>query len=239
MALEASGPGSRYGAQSLMLAAAIEGDIVARGWPVGEVLGSEEELMARYDVSRAVLRQAVRLMRSRGVAKARPGPGGGLVVTKPDPAGMRHIARLHLDYAKVTASDLYEAFLALQLVAVGRLATDMSTTKIVELRALVAEQARRGVTILDAENNIVQKGIARMAGNPAIELFVEVLTELANARRAESSDRERAAQWLQAQDTAIVEAIVAGDTALAQHLTRRMFDRLEQMGAVTPLPEPR
>jgi len=30
------------------------GDVIARGWPVGELLGSEAELLERYQVSRAV-----------------------------------------------------------------------------------------------------------------------------------------------------------------------------------------
>ncbi|HEV7792184.1 MAG TPA: GntR family transcriptional regulator, partial [Pseudonocardia sp.] len=40
----------------------IEQDVLRTGWPVGEVLGSETELRERYQVSRAVLREAIRLV---------------------------------------------------------------------------------------------------------------------------------------------------------------------------------
>src|ERR1700744_6667184 len=58
-------------------------DVMALGWPVGQVLGSEAELLERYRVSRAVFREAVRLVEHQQVAHTRRGPGGGLVVTEP------------------------------------------------------------------------------------------------------------------------------------------------------------
>ena len=67
-----------------VVASRIEDEVVARGWPIGEVLGSETELIERFAVSRAVLREAVRLVEHAGVARMRRGPGGGLVVSEPD-----------------------------------------------------------------------------------------------------------------------------------------------------------
>src|SRR5262245_41303067 len=58
-------------------------DIGKNGWQIGSVIGSESELLDRYDVSRAVFRESVRLLEHLGVATTRRGPGGGLVVTKP------------------------------------------------------------------------------------------------------------------------------------------------------------
>jgi DNA-binding FadR family transcriptional regulator len=40
----------------------IEAEIVRRGWPIGESLGSEHALQQRFCVSRSVLREAVRLV---------------------------------------------------------------------------------------------------------------------------------------------------------------------------------
>lgn len=58
-------------------------DVVAAGWPVGELLGSEPDLMARYGVSRPALREAVRLLEHHRIARMRRGPGGGLFVVEP------------------------------------------------------------------------------------------------------------------------------------------------------------
>ena len=60
-----------------VVARSIENQVVALGWPVGEVLGSEAELLERFGVSRAVLREAVRIVEHTGAARMRRGPGGG------------------------------------------------------------------------------------------------------------------------------------------------------------------
>src|SRR3954451_5369104 len=66
-----------------VLARRIEEEIVAARWPVGAVLGTETELAVRYGVGRSVLRETARVLESHGVARRRPGPGGGLIVTRP------------------------------------------------------------------------------------------------------------------------------------------------------------
>ena len=53
----------------------IVGDIAAAGWPVGEVVGYEGELLERYGVSRDVLREAVRLVEHLQVARHALGSG--------------------------------------------------------------------------------------------------------------------------------------------------------------------
>src|ERR1700761_4517491 len=58
----------------------IENDIFAEGWQVGEVFGDQTQLLHRYDITRATLRQAARLLEDRHVAQMRRGPGGGLLI---------------------------------------------------------------------------------------------------------------------------------------------------------------
>ena len=52
----------------------------------GDVVASEQDLRARHDVGRSILRQAVRILDERGVATMKRGAGGGLVVSPPDPS---------------------------------------------------------------------------------------------------------------------------------------------------------
>src|ERR1700722_20641397 len=68
------------------VASDIEREILAAGWPVGAIVGSEKELLDKHGVSRAVLREAIRLLEHHMIATLRSGPGGGLIVTAPDPA---------------------------------------------------------------------------------------------------------------------------------------------------------
>ncbi len=77
--MAASATATRIGPQTkraARVADRIVEDVIAAGWPVGSIIGSEAELVARYQVSRAVFCEAVRLLEHQQVAQARRGPGG-------------------------------------------------------------------------------------------------------------------------------------------------------------------
>ncbi len=61
----------------------IQDDIIEAGWPLNHVLGSEAALAQRYHVGRDALRESIRILGLRDIARMRRGPGGGLVVTAP------------------------------------------------------------------------------------------------------------------------------------------------------------
>lgn len=62
----------------------IETLAVARGWPVGTVLGSEAWLRGELGVSREAVREAMRIVESRGAMQMRRGRAGGLVLAPAD-----------------------------------------------------------------------------------------------------------------------------------------------------------
>ena len=70
---------------------------------MGEVFGSEVALLERYRVSRAVLREAVRLLEYHAVATTRRGPGGGLVVAEPQAQASIDTIALYLHTASLVA----------------------------------------------------------------------------------------------------------------------------------------
>ncbi|CUU57530.1 DNA-binding transcriptional regulator, FadR family [Parafrankia irregularis] len=247
VSLAVGGPGeftSRLGQRTLAsrLARTIELEIIRRGWPVGEGLGSEAQLMERYQVGRSVLREAVRLLESRWVARPRPGPGGGLVVTAPDHDGVRDVARVYLDFARARPEHLCETWSALEAVAVRRLSEQIDTAGLTRLRGALeptapgarAASPRARSRSVGARSGPVTAGtpgeasvllhleIARLAGNPAAELFIRVLADLAHPH----DETERLGQWWQHPLHAeIVDAITRGEGALAEHLARSCIRR--------------
>ncbi len=110
------------------------------GWPVGRVLRTETALSQRYGVGRAVLRETARVLESHGVARRRPGPGGGLVVTRPEGRAILDATRLFLDFRAVTAADLYETWRALEVVAVRQLAETVDARGLVRLHNVLQEE---------------------------------------------------------------------------------------------------
>lgn len=217
----------------------IEKRIIEMDWPVGKVVGSEADLLAEYGVSRAALREAIRLLEHHNVANMRRGPGGGLVVAEPDPDAMAHAAAVYLRYRKVNPPDLFETRTALELAAVRSAAEHIDEDGIVKLRAALEHEAEFLGGESDATIHDFHVVVAELTGNPALHLFINVLVQLSAARflgitamfdkqavRSVSSSKE--VEEVHGAHAAIADAIIAGDASLAQH---RMLRHLNALAA--------
>lgn len=215
-----------------VLARRIEDEIVAARWPLGMVLGTETELSDRYGVGRSVLRETARVLESHGVARRRPGPGGGLVVTRPEGRAILDASRLFLDFRAVTPADLYETWRALEVVAVRRVAESVDAAGIQRLRAVLeVEDFRAGREAVDLPNLHVE--IARLAGNPAIELFLLTVLGVVRTRGRASLGPGQVA-WLRHRHSEIVEAIARRDAVVAE---RSFLSYIEQVAAENTIPD--
>jgi DNA-binding FadR family transcriptional regulator len=197
------------------LARKLEERIAAMGWPVGETVGSEPELVAEYGTSRAAFREAVRILEHHAIARMRRGPGGGLVVTEPDTSSVVRATALHLQYDEASLGQVFDARSTLELKTVELAAQRIDEKGIRRLREALRrdeELQRAGVHPGTHEIHLL---IADLTGNPSLRLFLEVLTKL-TVPPAQADERSSA---LRAEHEAIVEAIVSGDTLLArQHM---------------------
>ena len=65
------------------LARRLEQEIVDGGLDSGTRLGTKEDLRKRFGVAMATVNEALRLLETRGMTAARPGPGGGVFIASP------------------------------------------------------------------------------------------------------------------------------------------------------------
>lgn len=223
-------PGTSGGSKRAgWLAAQIEADIISMGWPVGQLLGSEVELMDRYGVSRSIFREAIRLLEHRLIVESRRGRGGGLFVAEPDPTVIADAVSLFLRYRQVGMQDLFEVRLALELVSVRLAAERTNEADVIRLRALAdlpAQPTPQQVADRSAE---FHNAVAEISGNAAVHLFVQVVTELTEAM----VDHEPASHIPSAVAQAhqgIVDAIAGLDPMLAQRRMLRHFQAMNQVG---------
>ena len=207
------------------LAHRIESEIMRLGWPQGRILGTELELIEKYGVSRAVFREAVRLVEHHGAAQMRRGPKGGLIVRIPSFRSVQRPATLYLDYANVSTSDLITARSALELSAVALVADRVTEDGIRQLQEVLAHEEEVG---LDNPSSGVSHElhvlIARLSGNPVHLLFLQTLASLTFERTKDLPFDRTATQESHRAHEAIVEAIIAGDSGLAQHRLRRHLE---------------
>lgn len=74
------------------IADTLEGEIVSGTPPVGEKLSSEAELCERFGAGRHTVREALRVLRDKGLIERTPGRGS--VVTSDNPAAWRYTQRV-------------------------------------------------------------------------------------------------------------------------------------------------
>jgi DNA-binding FadR family transcriptional regulator len=198
----------------------IKRDIQQRGWPIGQVLGSEGELLARYGVSRAVFREAVRILEYYGIAGMRRGPGGGLVISEPD-----------LDYMRIEPQHLHELRCELE-VAVVQMATERldAAGEARLAAALVAEQDMAADELRHRSHDL-HLVLADLAGNRPLSFFTSVLTQLTAEHVGDSSafsrsERDRIAASVRDVHRRIADAVLRRDAGLARHRMRRHLDAL-------------
>ena len=205
-----AGPGAKRAAK---VADRIVEDVAALGWPVGEVLGSEAELLDRYRVSRAVFREAVRLLEHQRVARTRRGPGGGLVITEPTVGAVTDATALYLQRVDARLEEVYEARIVLEGLACEMAAERTEAGDRVDLRHHADDRVTEPA---DAAPDL-HALVAAASHNAGLELFVDVLIEVSAlysppGRRV---GRATAGGSRQAHVT-IAHAVIAGDGDLAR-----------------------
>ncbi|WP_211285854.1 FadR/GntR family transcriptional regulator, partial [Mycobacterium timonense] len=211
-----------------LLAAQIEQEIIELGWPTGRMLGSEHDLLPRYRVSRAVFREAVRLLEHHQVAEMRKGRHGGLFVMAPDPAAVVNAVSIYLRYRGVTDRNLFDVRQILEITSARLAAVNASEEAADQIGALtdIPEGANAGEIASRAAD--FHLAVAALSGNPVVELFVQVLVELTKAL-VDHSPARPVVEDVHHAHAAIAEAIRAADPALAQ---RRMLRHWEAMASV-------
>ena len=213
-----------------MLAATIGDDIAASGWQVGSVFGTETALLERYRVSRAVFREAVRLLEYHSVAHMRRGPGGGLVIAKPQAQASIDTIALYLQYRDPSREDLRCVRDAIEIDNVAKVVKRRGESEVAAF--LAAHRSEVEETPGDVSNAAVEEfrfhvGLAQLAGNTLLDLFLRIIVEL--FRRHWSSTGQAPPTWADVlavhhAHLRIVDAIEAGDESLARYRVRRHLD---------------
>jgi DNA-binding FadR family transcriptional regulator len=185
------------------------------------VVGSETELLERYGVSRAVLREAIRLVEHQQVARMRRGPGGGLVVTSPTLDSLADAVAAYLLYANARVDHVIEARMALEEKVAELAPHRITEDEIAALRDLARREAAGEVR----NHREVHDLLAAITKNGPLAFSVALLSRLA---RLYSPDPSRIGhQTFAASARAhreIIDAVVAGDVGLTRYRMRKHLE---------------
>ncbi|WP_051208468.1 FadR/GntR family transcriptional regulator [Propionicicella superfundia] len=194
----------------------IEAGILDATYRAGDRLPPERDLAAQLGVSRAAVREAMRVLQAQGLITATTGRGGGTHITPSRRDALAHILRLHLAVTGAEFSELTETRIALERASAAAAARAATPERIAPLRELVAAMAAAAsvdaFTVIDTEFHVA---IARCGQSDLIgDLTVAIRRALATPIR---DAQVRMDDWpgfrtrLIAEHTAILDAIAAGD----------------------------
>jgi GntR family transcriptional regulator, transcriptional repressor for pyruvate dehydrogenase complex len=105
----------------------------------GDTLPSEQQLMARFGVSRPTLREAFRILEAENLISVKRGSRGGARVTHPSLSVAARYVGLLLQVQGTTIADVYEARTVLEPACARLLARHRSRQDLADLNACIEE----------------------------------------------------------------------------------------------------
>lgn len=205
--------------------------------PEGTFLGSEDDMIARLDVSRATLRQAASRVAQENFVAVRRGVGGGYFSARPSTMNVTRMAALYLrahdaDFTEITHG-IGPLKAELAVLATRNRDPDLLARLeqfAVEDEAAPLEMAHGYRAFLKSEREFLQT-IGAMAGNSVINLLMAILYDFAAlASRSEDVliDRPERVQTYRRMRARLARAVIDGDVELAQLTSRRCSELVDE-----------
>jgi DNA-binding FadR family transcriptional regulator len=208
----------------------IQKEIIGMGWPVGESLGVEPQLIERYGVSRATLREAIRQLERHGVARMRRGNHGGLIIEQPARNSAVVALSTYMELSNTNFDQLFEARQVIEGMAIEQAARRLSDKDIDTLNALIEELHNPASKQFDTEialhGNI--RGILRdITGNPATSILLDSLYYITTTdgapKHASQADIKEALSNARNYRLRTLEALIGGDIDQAKQWQRELL----------------
>ena len=134
----------RSASLSSRIVADVRDALFAKKLKPGDGIGTENEIAARYGVSRIVARDALRTLQALGIAEIKMGKGGGARVARGNPRLFAEALAVQLELTGVEVREIMDAQRGIECIAAELAAENATAQDIAKLRALLE----------DAENKI-------------------------------------------------------------------------------------
>ncbi|MFJ9176052.1 FadR/GntR family transcriptional regulator [Streptomyces sp. NPDC102360] len=162
-----------------VLAADIRERILSGELPEGSMLPPERELVERTGLSRATVREALRILQVERLLRIRPGRGGGAFVHCPDHASLAGAVELVIRGQHLRLDALHETREAVEPACAALAAVRRTEDDLTQLDAAHSELTAAGDVPHFLRANVHwHTAVARASGN---ELLIGLMTALADA----------------------------------------------------------
>lgn len=141
-------------------------------------LPTEHVLAQKFGVSRTVIREALKLLRERGLVKMRA--GDGLYATRPQPSSMSQAMNRIIRFNDISDWDVYQVRILVECAACEMAFDNIGEAEINELSSLVDDMIKykEDIDIRVRKDCEFHCAIARFSRNPLLASFVESIIDL-------------------------------------------------------------
>ena len=198
-------------------------DITARGLRTGDRLPLEAAMLQEYRVSRASLREALRLLEVQGLISLKPGPGGGPVVGNVD---ARHLARTVSLYFHLGGMKYGDIFATQEILepACAELAARSPERSEVMRPFMIEEIPLEGPAYHSATYDF-HAAVYRLAGNGVLTLITNAITSIVTTHIVSTMDPVELHEDILEEHRELARAISAGHGSKAARLTADHFKK--------------
>lgn len=153
----------------------LEDAIISEG-PAGEdKLPSEQALAEQFCVSRNVIREALKLLKERGLIESKNGTGS--YITKPEAHNLSDVISRIVLMDNIDYKAIYDVRIILETAACRRAAENVSRQQLLGMEQLLERLRDKSLDVatrrlMDYDFHVA---IAKAAGNPLLVIFVEAM----------------------------------------------------------------
>lgn len=204
-------------------------DIVEQGLEPGARLAQEAEMLEQYGLSRASLREALRILEVQGLITLKPGPGGGPTVGHVDARNFARTAALYFHLGGMTYGQLFEVQALLESSCAAQAARHGdAATKREAFAPFVESGAPMPESDFRARAVQFHDLIFEFSGNDVLTLLTKSVAHIAVTHVVSTMEPVDLHDRIVGNHQRIATAIVAGDAAAAQEAMHAHFEMLNE-----------
>jgi GntR family transcriptional repressor for pyruvate dehydrogenase complex len=215
---------------AVIVAREIANDIFARGLVPGDALPNEGEMLKVLDVSRATLREALRVLETQGVIAMRTGRGGGPIVAQPSPRALADTLTVSLRSLGVTFEEILFTRDTIEPALAREAALNRTDEDLKRLRAAARSLEEAGWDSADALrlNRQFHSTVALASLNRPLAIMWAAISTVADGQEVGAEVDERLWAAGNAAHAKIVRAIEQGDPDAAERAMSVHVDAFHQ-----------
>ena len=149
--------------------------ILANGFEEQEKLPSEQSLADEFSVSRNVIREALKLLKERGLVESRNGTGS--YITKPEATNLSDVISRMVAMDNISYKAIYDVRIILETAACKKAASMVTDQQLAQMEELLEKLKDRNISVQERRelDFAFHEAIARATGNPLLEILVQTM----------------------------------------------------------------